>query len=200
VKNAMPFELQPYLHGQLLNLRPLQAGDFTALYAVASDPLVWEQHPDADRYQEGVFRRFFRDAMSSGGALIATDNSTRAVIGSSRFNAYNEQAREIEIGWTFLARSHWGGIYNREMKDLMLRHAGRFVDRVLFVVGSSNRRSQKAVEKLGALRRGSREHANGRQDFIYALTVAHYLGDRDPCLVPPAIQAPLMVVRAPERK
>jgi N-acetyltransferase len=172
----MPFELQPHLRGELLSLRPLEAQDFAALFAVASDPLIWEQHPQPDRCQEAVFRGFFRDALASGGALLAIDNTSGAVIGSSRFNAYDEAAREIEIGWTFLARSHWGGAHNREMKRLMLSHAARFVDRVLFVVGSNNRRSQRAVEKLGGVQSGSRHHGDGKEDVIFTLVLADYLG------------------------
>src|SRR4051794_3045311 len=122
----MPFDLQPFLKGELLELRPLRPDDFPALYSVASDPLIWEQHPASDRYQEEVFKEFFREALESGGALVAIDARDRATIGSSRFSGYDEEKSEIEIGWTFLARSHWGGRYNGEMKRLMLGHAFRF--------------------------------------------------------------------------
>src|SRR4026207_1974038 len=128
----MSFELQPILKGELLELRPLRTDDFHDLYAVASDPLIWEQHPNNDRYKEEVFSEFFRDARQSGGALIAIDSGDGQVIGSSRFHGYDKEISEIEIGWTFLARSHWGGVYNREMKQLMLRHAFKFVDNVVF--------------------------------------------------------------------
>src|SRR5262245_12825176 len=113
----MAFELQPTLKGTLLTLRPLRLEDFDDLYAVASDPLIWEQHPNWDRYKEDVFRDFFRGAMESGGAFIVLDNNGSRIIGSSRFHAYNEAKGEIEIGWTFLARTYWGGTYNREMKQ-----------------------------------------------------------------------------------
>jgi RimJ/RimL family protein N-acetyltransferase len=126
----MPFDFQPILKGRLLEIRPLRADDFHGLYAVAADPLIWEQHPVRDRYKAEVFRLFFHEALESGGTLIAIDTQDRKVIGSSRFHGYNEEKSEIEIGWTFLARSHWGGIYNGEMKQLMLRHAFRFVDNV----------------------------------------------------------------------
>jgi RimJ/RimL family protein N-acetyltransferase len=176
----MPFELQPRLRGELLSLRPLKAEDFPALFAVASDPLIWAQHPQPERYQEAVFQGFFRDALASGGALIASDNLSGAVVGTSRFNAYDEVAREVEIGWTFLARSHWGGRYNSEMKQLMLRHAARFVDKVLFVIGSNNRRSRRAVEKLGGVLSGSRQHASGKEDVIYTLVLAEYFAAGSP--------------------
>jgi RimJ/RimL family protein N-acetyltransferase len=168
----MSFDLQPVLKGELLELRPLRLEDFQDLYAVASDPLIWEQHPAKDRYQEEVFKGFFREALESGGALIAMDSKDGRVIGSSRFHGYNEEKSEIEIGWTFLARSHWGGIYNREMKQLMLRHAFRFVGRVIFLVGPRNWRSQKAMEKIGGVRVGSRPDGSGRESTVYQITAS----------------------------
>jgi N-acetyltransferase len=166
----MSFDLQPILEGKLLRLRPLQPGDFQELYAVASDPLIWEQHPNSDRYQEEVFREFFREGLESGGALIAIDAKDGRVIGSSRFHGYNEEKSEIEIGWSFLARSHWGGEYNGEMKELMLRHAFQFVNSVIFVIGTRNLRSQKAIEKIGGVRVGSRVDKNDRDNFVYQIT------------------------------
>jgi RimJ/RimL family protein N-acetyltransferase len=166
----MAFDLQPTLQGRLLELRPLRPDDFDALYAVASDPLIWEQHPASDRYREDVFRAFFREALESGGALVAVDAKDGRVIGSSRFHGYDADNGEVEIGWTFLARSHWGGTYNAEMKRLMLRHAFQFVDRVVFLIGPHNYRSQRAVEKIGAVRAGSRRDASGRESLVYELS------------------------------
>jgi N-acetyltransferase len=163
------FDLQPILQGELLRLRPLRPDDFPALYAVASDPLIWEQHPARNRYQEEVFQAFFRDALESGGALIAIDAEDGQVIGSSRFHGYDKEKSEIEIGFTFLARSHWGGIYNGEMKQLMLRHAFKFVTSVIFLVGPQNLRSQRAVEKIGGVRIGSRRDAAGRDSFAFQI-------------------------------
>jgi N-acetyltransferase len=164
------FDLQPILTGELLRLRPLRPEDWNDLYAVASDPLIWEQHPVNDRYKEEVFTEFFREAMASGGALIVVDARDGQVIGSTRFHGYDEEKSEIEIGWTFLARSHWGGTYNREMKQLMLQHAFRFVNSVIFLVGPQNLRSQKALEKIGGVRVGSRRDASGRDSVVYRIT------------------------------
>lgn len=170
----MPLDTQPVLQGELISLRPLREEDYDALYAVAKDPLIWEQHPASDRYQPDVFRQFFRDAMESGGALIATGTETGRVIGSSRYHAYNEQRRDVEIGWTFLARDLWGGRYNGEMKRLMLTHAFAAVDTVFFLVGPGNIRSQRAVERLGGVRTGMRNDPHGRESIVYALTPEAY--------------------------
>ena len=166
----MSFDLQPVLTGQLLELRPLRPEDWPALFAVASDPLIWEQHPNSDRFRKDVFEAFFREALASGGALIAIDRKDGRVIGSSRFHGYNATDSEIEIGWTFLARSHWGGAYNGEMKRLMLRHAFRFVEQVIFLIGPSNLRSQRAIEKIGGVRIGSRLDGTGRESVVYRLS------------------------------
>lgn len=145
------FNHQPCLQSSRLELRPLTAGDWTALYAVAADPLIWKVHPQHDRYQETAFRIFFDEGLASGGALVAVDRASGALIGSSRYSEQYTQPGEIEIGWTFLARSHWGGTYNRQMKQLMLAHAFHDFETVIFRIGEHNSRSRRAVEKLGAV-------------------------------------------------
>jgi len=165
----MAFELQPTLEGNALRLRPLREEDWDALFAAASDPLIWEQHPAPDRYQEKVFREYFREAMESGGAFVVIDKRDGRTIGSSRYLGYNKEASEIEIGFTFLARAYWGGVYNREMKDLMLGHAFRFVRHVVFTVGPRNIRSQKAMEKIGGVRVAPRVDSKGRENVVFQI-------------------------------
>jgi N-acetyltransferase len=157
----MSFDLQPDLKGELVELRPLAPEDWNDLFAVASDPLIWEQHPESDRYKEGVFKVFFREALESGGAFVVIDKKNQQIIGSTRYYGYDPEKSEIEIGWTFLTRKYWGGRYNREMKKLMLAHAFKFVENVAFFVGEKNFRSQKAMEKIGAIRSGMVTRAYG---------------------------------------
>ncbi|MGH7982882.1 MAG: GNAT family N-acetyltransferase [Candidatus Udaeobacter sp.] len=157
----MAFDLQPHLKGELIELRPLTPEDWDDLFVVASDPLIWEQHPESDRYKDEVFRVFFREAMESGGAFVVVDTKSQQIIGSTRFYGYDPVKSEIEIGWTFLARKYWGGRYNAEMKKLLLDHAFRFVETVVFFVGAQNFRSQKAMEKIGAIGNGIVKRAYG---------------------------------------
>jgi len=145
---STPFDLQPRLEGEHLELRPLVPGDFEALHAAASDPAIWELHPEPTRHERDVFRRYFDRGIASGGAFAIVDRATGRIIGSSRYS--NLRADEVEIGWTFLERAYWGGTYNRELKRMMIAHALRFVPRVVFVVGEHNLRSRKALEKIGA--------------------------------------------------
>jgi N-acetyltransferase len=169
--------LQPHLFGDLLELRPLRADDWDALFAVASDPLIWEVHPCYDRYQEPVFRDFFQGALDSKGALIAIDRETQKLIGSSRY-FWHTDSNELEIGWTFLARSHWGGVYNGEMKRLMIEHAFTSVDYVIFLVGATNIRSRKALEKIGAHLTDRRKlvtlHGRQIEHVVYQITPSRF--------------------------
>lgn len=159
----MFFDLQPNLRGELIELRPLVPEDWDDLFAVASDPLIWEQHPESDRHKEDVFKVFFEDALESGGAFVVIDTENKRIIGSTRFHGYDPEKSEVEIGWTFLARKYWGGRYNREMKQLMLAHAFQFVETVVFYVGENNIRSRKATEKIGAIKNGTMKKVYGNR-------------------------------------
>ena len=165
----MSFDLQPHLRGELVELRPMVPDDFETLYDVARDPLIWEQHPASDRYTRPVFTDYFDGGLKSGGGLVILDRATGQMIGATRYNGYDPDKSEVEIGWTFLARAYWGGKYNNEVKALMLAHAFAYVDRVNFMVGANNIRSQKAVERIGARRAGERTDAEGRTQLLYVI-------------------------------
>lgn len=161
--------LQPVLHGATLKLRPLAEDDFEPLYAVASDPLIWEQHPSPNRYQRPVFEQWFSAAIASQGALVAIDLSNEKIIGSSRYYDFNEANEEVAIGFTFLSRAYWGGAANAEMKRLMVEHALQKVEIIWFHVGPNNLRSQKALEKIGAKfsHRGHKELSGKLNDYLF---------------------------------
>jgi RimJ/RimL family protein N-acetyltransferase len=151
------FELQPTLADNLVGIRPLYEIDFDDVFALASDPLIWEQHPTRDRYKKEVFEKYFRGAIESKGAFLVFDVKTGRAIGCSRYYELDKENRSVGIGYTFLSRHHWGTIYNRSLKTLMINHAFKFVDTIIFHVGINNVRSQKAVEKLGAKKAGTEE-------------------------------------------
>jgi len=163
-------DLQPTLIGDRITLRPLTAQDFSGVFAVASDPLIWAQHPDPVRGTPEGFPSFFDGSLASKGCLVAIDAARGSIIGWSRYSNY-VPAERLTIGYTFLARSHWGGAVNAEMKRLMLRHAFTDVREVLFTVAERNRRSRRAVEKLGAQLSGAEESPRwGQLHVIYRLT------------------------------
>jgi RimJ/RimL family protein N-acetyltransferase len=158
------FDFQPTLEGDRVTVRPVVAADWADMFAAASDPEIWMQHPASDRYTEQVFRQYFEDAIACGSAFAFIDRASGKVIGSSRFHGFDPVAREIEIGWTFLARDYWGGSYNQEIKSLMLDHAFKFVDTVVFWVGETNLRSRRAMEKIGGILREGVHFRDGGGD------------------------------------
>jgi len=142
------------LESDLIKLVPLTILDFERLYEVASDPLIWEQHPSSDRYKREVFESYFNGASSSRSAFIIIDKPTDRIIGSTRFYDYKPENLSIAIGYTFLAREYWGGQYNKTLKQMLLDYAFQFVDKVYFHIGPTNIRSQKATIKIGAKKVG----------------------------------------------
>ncbi|MEM7689332.1 MAG: GNAT family N-acetyltransferase [Pseudomonadota bacterium] len=170
---------QPTLEGERVLLRPLREDDYDALYAIASDPAVWEQHPIHDRWREEVFLKFFKDAFLNEGALVVVDQGNGAVIGTSQFRIDEDEEGEFaEIGWTFFSPAVWGNGVNPEVKRLMLTHAFQSYDRVEFKVGETNYRSRIALEKIGATRtRKTRlDQYQGRRvlHLVYALSKADF--------------------------
>lgn len=146
----MNFSIQPTLENENFKLIPLQETDFERLYRVASDPKVWEQHPNKDRYKREVFENFFKGAMESKGAFLILDKISNEVLGSTRFYDFNEKEKTILIGYTFYGTNSWGKNVNPQVKKLMLDYIFQFVETVIFHVGKENIRSQKAMERLGA--------------------------------------------------
>jgi RimJ/RimL family protein N-acetyltransferase len=173
------FDLQPTLENEVVRLSPLEENDFDLLYDVASDPLIWEQHPNRDRYKREVFQNFFEGAIQSKGAFKIVDVKLNKVIGSSRFYDADLKRSSVAIGYTFFARDHWGSVFNRAAKTLMLDHAFRFVEEVHFHIGAFNIRSQTSIQRLGALKVEERNIAYHGEaanlNFVYAIRKTEWL-------------------------
>jgi len=182
----MHLDLQPTLANDLIEVVPLKAEDFEKLFEVASDPLIWEQHPNKDRYKREVFENFFKGALESNGAFIVYDKATGGVVGSSRFYDFDEENNSVVVGYTFIGRSFWGKGHNAALKKLMFDYAFHFVDKVILHIGATNFRSQKATEKLGAKKIGELEVAYYGEpvkwNFVYQMEKAKWeeqnFGDR----------------------
>ena len=170
---TLNFDFNPVLGNARIGIRPLVPGDFQDLFACASDPLIWEQHPEKLRYERAAFQVYFDEAIKSGSAFLISDVKTGSAIGSSRYYDYSAEENSVAVGYTFLTRAYWGNGYNLALKQLMLDHAFRFVDIVILHIGENNMRSRKATEKLGALKIAELERSfSGRANvlnFIYQL-------------------------------
>lgn len=170
-------DFQPTLTGPTIIVRPMTPDDWSELFAAGSDPAIWRLHPVSNRYTEGEFRKYFDGGVNSNMAFVFVDRATGRLIGTSRYHGHTPDIGEIEIGWTFVARSHWGGAVNREVKRLMLDHAFTFANAVVFWVGESNWRSQGAMRKIGGvLREGlfERPVPDGTRYVIFEITRDRY--------------------------
>lgn len=169
----MKFNIQPILENEQVILYPLQEEDFEGLYAVASDPEIWEQHPNRDRWKKDVFRNFFDGAMQSKGAFKIVDKQTGEIAGSTRMYDYNEAENSILIGYTFYGTKYWGRGINKAVKKMMLDYLFQFVSKVYFHIGAGNIRSQIAIGRIGAEKVGEQEVAyfgeKPKLNFVYAV-------------------------------
>lgn len=165
--------IQPTLKGELVEIRPLQPDDYDHLLKAASDPLIWEQHPQPDRWKPEVFKSHYDESLDSKGCVVVIDRKTSEIIGATRFYDYSASKSEITIGYTFLARKYWGGAYNRDLKKLVVNYALQFVNKALFQIGLNNKRSQKAMEKIGGINTGIEEvvisYGPPKKSYIYKI-------------------------------
>jgi N-acetyltransferase len=142
--------LQPTFQSKNILVRPLLPTDFEDLYQAASDPKVWEQHPNKNRYQREVFMNYFEGAILSKGAFAIIDLEKDKIIGSTRFYDYNEEEKSVLIGYTFIECAYWGKGINPLVKKLLMDYAFQYVEKIYFHIGADNIRSQIAIERLGA--------------------------------------------------
>lgn len=174
ILDSTTISFQPLLKNEWIIATPLQESDFEILYQAAADPLIWEQHPNKNRWQRPEFENYFTGAMKSGGAFLVRNAKTNEVIGSSRYSDYDPAKNTVNIGYTFFIRSHWGGGYNYALKQIMLDHIFQYVTAVIFYIGAVNKRSQISLERFGAVKTGEEETAYygeaPKLDYVYTIT------------------------------
>ncbi|MEJ2884762.1 GNAT family N-acetyltransferase [Pedobacter sp. GR22-6] len=166
-------DLQAILENEHIALYPLSAHDFEMLYAAASDPEIWRQHPNKDRWKKEVFRNFFEGALQSKGAFRIVDKTSGKTIGSTRYYDHEPNDNSIFIGYTFYATSCWGKGINPAVKALMLDYIFQFVNKVYFHIGAGNIRSQIAILRLGAVKIDEQEVTyfgeSAKLNFVYEI-------------------------------
>lgn len=149
------------LVGHRAHLVPLAAEHVPALLEAGRDPAVWTylpRHPRTladmeDLVAEALARR---DAGVDFPFVIRDRHDNDRVVGSTRFCDIDKENRSLEIGWTWLSPDVWRTRINSECKRLLLGHAFETLGaiRVFFKTDARNVRSQKAIERLGAVKEG----------------------------------------------
>ncbi|MEX2210423.1 MAG: GNAT family protein [Gaiellaceae bacterium] len=139
------------LEGRIVRMEPLGEQHFERLSEAAGDPEIW-RWMTGDGSRPDVFRSWFDESLAERIAFATVDAATGTPVGSSSFLALVPEHRRVEIGHTWLARSHWGKGANVEAKLLMLDHAfGELgMRRVEFKTDALNERSRRALKALPA--------------------------------------------------
>ena len=155
-----------------LSLSQIKKESFEDLYLVASDPVIWEQHPESDRWKKEKFSIFFFFFLPNKfGLLLIFDTHNNPIFGSTRFYSYNKIDKAIRIGFTFISQKYWGTSTNFYVKKMMLDYTFKYLEKVYFDIGTNNFRSRKAVEKLGAILFSD----NKKGDVVYILTKKKFI-------------------------
>ncbi len=148
------------LEGRWLRLEPLADRHAEGLAAVAGSDEIWRLLPTAVRTIEEM-RAWVGQALAgaqSGQELpfVQIDRATGAPIGSTRIMDIRPEHRAAEIGYTWLGRDWWRTHMNSEAKFLLLSYLFETAgcQRVTLKTDLLNVRSQRAIERLGAVREG----------------------------------------------
>jgi N-acetyltransferase len=166
------------LAGTYVTLEPIEERHAPDLFAAMQDDevcryLTW---PPPTRLEETLtLIREAREAMARNQSIVFAQvwNETGRAIGSTRLLDVRPADRQVEIGATFLARSHWRTPANTESKLLFLTHCFERLGcvRVALKTDGRNVRSQEAIARLGAVREGTlRRHMLVRgyqRDTVY---------------------------------
>jgi RimJ/RimL family protein N-acetyltransferase len=144
------------LAGRLVRLEPLAREHEAPLWEASRDSRTWRWLAVVQPETRNEWRGFFDAALAAAAAgaeiPLVTISHEGGVVGSTRFLALRQEHRSVEIGWTWLHPSAWGGGVNAEAKLLQLRHAFETwgCRRVELKTDAENERSRAALEAIGA--------------------------------------------------
>lgn len=144
------------LSGKNVTLRPLTTDDKASLREASKDGSLWElaytSVPEPHETEEYISRAIHEFKTDQSNAFAVVHNTTKKVIGTTRYCNINPTEKSIEIGFTWYAKSFQQSGINWECKLLLLSFAFEELgfDTVEFRTHHLNFPSQKSIEKLGA--------------------------------------------------
>ena len=186
------------LEGDAVRIVPLDPAHANDLLVAAADPEIWRYMPIPQPTSLAEVTAWIDDAWKHAGtgeqvpfALI--DPRTDRAIGSTRFLEIRSEWRTLEIGWTWLAASVQRTAVNTETKYLLLRHAFRDLGaiRMQFKVDARNVKSQRAVERIGAVREGVLRKQRINHDGYVRDAVYYSILDQEWPVIEPQLRAML---------
>lgn len=149
------------LEGRLVRLEPLRLEYTTELYEAGRDPSLWTYKPVRQPRSLAEMEQFIASTLQSQQAGTCLPFAIMSLergcaVGETRYHSFMHQDYGLEIGWTWLTPSVQRTGVNTECKYLLLRHAFEAMDaiRVQFRTHHLNTNSQRAVERLGAVKEG----------------------------------------------
>ena len=154
------------LENEIVSLVQTVENHFEDLYTIGSNPIIWEQHLDKDRWKLNNFRKYIDGGIGNKeGCFTIIDKEVNKIIGTTRYYSFNDEEHSVKIGYTFISQHYWGTHMNYQIKKLMLDYVFQYLDKVYFDIWERNYRSQKSVEKLG----GKKLRLEKNNKFLYLI-------------------------------
>jgi N-acetyltransferase len=180
------------LEDTVVRLEPLAPRHAESLYHAAQDPDIWRYMPQNPSASAERMERWIEGALAAQAAgtdlpFAIVRRSDDLAVGSTRYLNIARRDRGLEIGWTWLGADARRTAVNTECKYLLLRHAFETLGaiRVQLKTDSRNERSQRAIERLGAVREGILrkqmilESGYVRDTVMYSVVDTEWPGVRD---------------------
>ena len=174
------FDPQPIvLQGIHVRLEPIELRHAADLYEAGNDESIWRYKWVPMPQSLDEVRRWTEDvtqSMANGNeiAYAIVSKADQRAIGSTRYLNISPAHRTLEIGWTWIGTEYQRTVVNTECKYLLLGHAFEQLGavRVQFKTDARNEQSQRAIERLGAvkegvLRKSHTTHTGYIRDSVY---------------------------------
>jgi N-acetyltransferase len=159
------------LCGNAVRLEPLSQDHAQGLFNRGRSVVDWDYLPRSCFVDMADTRQWIDEALAVPQQLpfAIVESSKNKAIGSTRYLNIRPEHRSLEIGWTWLGPEWQRTGINTETKLLLLSHAFEALDclRVEFKTDGRNLRSQRALERIGAVREGVlRNHMIVQNGFV----------------------------------
>ena len=161
----MKIDTNLIIEGNTITLVPLEMKYKEQLYEAINNPDVWKYTWREVKTFDDIEQMLLIAVQNKDDGkqlpFIVKDKLSGEVIGTTRIGDIDIANRNVEIGWTWFSPSVWRTKVNTECKFLLLQYCFEELKvlRVQFSISGQNIRSQKAVERIGAVKEGTfRKH------------------------------------------
>ncbi len=181
-REAFALQVRPVtLEGRFVRLEPLEVRHASSLAWAASREIFTYHFPPRELSPAGFSEQIRGFAAVPLVAFAIVSKPTGRAVGQTAFLDLQPAHRALEVGLTWIGKRWQGTEVNPESKLLLLTHAFEELDclRVQLKTDERNAQSQRAIEKLGAVKEGVLRKHMLLPDGFQRATVIYSITDDD---------------------